>query len=502
MCRQRVASSLFTRRAWHNSRRPISTESISPEARPTAAPQPTPNLSHIRQNAELYSESARLRNYTAQINVPTEIVRLSDRIYELQQALSGPQEEVKYLQKRLQNRHILQKGLGFTEDANVANEIASLTRGIESYKRDADKLRAEKDTLQNEASELALGLPNLISSQTPTDGKEKVLRYINYDGEGLSESRASQLEADHTKIGEELDLIDFASATTTSGWGFYYLKNEGALLEQALVQYALASMRKRGWKIVTPPSLVYAHIAESCGFHPRDQGGEQQIWQVAQPDKDAHKPRRSLAGTAEIPLAALYAGKDFKSADLPLKVVGSSRCYRAEAGARGVDTKGLYRVHEFTKVEMFAWAEPSSGDSSAGTGSVFDEMVQAQIDILSSLGLTCRVLEMPTSDLGASAYRKIDIEALFPSRLSRDGGWGEVTSASICTDYQSRRLNTRVKGKKRTFTHTFNGTAMAVPRVLAAVLENGWSKTDRTVTIPHVLREHMGGIEKISASGG
>jgi seryl-tRNA synthetase len=347
-------------------------------------------------------------------------------------------------------------------------------------------------------------LPNLTSSNTPREGSGQVLEYINYDPACPPKF---DLGADHSKIGEALDLIEFAAAGQTSGWGFYYLRNEGALLEHALVQYALAVARKRGWMMVTPPSLVYSHMAESCGFQPRDQNDEQQIWQVAQPEKDAAKPKRSLAATAEIPLAGLYASKAIPEDELPIKVIGSSRCYRAEAGARGVDTRGLYRVHEFTKVEMFAWAGGTelaeSGDYGASdSGSVFVEMVEIQKEILSSLGLPCRILEMPASDLGASAFRKIDIEAVFPSRMSRDDGWGELTSVSMCTDYQSRRLDTRIfdrSGSRKRFAHTLNGTAMAVPRVLAAILEHGWRQEEKCVVIPTVLVPYMGGLDRITA---
>jgi seryl-tRNA synthetase len=181
--------------------------------------------------------------------------------------------------------------------------------------------------------------------------------------------------------------------------------------------------------------------------------------------------------------------------ELPMKCVAVSRCYRAEAGARGADTKGLYRVHEFSKVEMFGWTQPSY----PAAAEVFDEMVSIQSDILESLGLHCRILEMPSTDLGASAVRKRDIEAFFPSRRPKDDGWGEVTSASICSDYQSRRLATRVSlGGKLHFPYTVNGTAMAVPRVLAAILENNWNEEKMTVTIPEVLRPWMGGMETIA----
>ena len=181
--------------------------------------------------------------------------------------------------------------------------------------------------------------------------------------------------------------------------------------------------------------------------------------------------------------------------NLPLRVVGSSRCYRAEAGSRGVDTKGLYRVHEFTKVEMFGWTLPDGSEVK-----LFDTMLSIQKQILESLGLHCRILEQPTADLGASATRKQDIEAFFPSRRDRDEGWGEVTSTSICTDYQTRRLATRVRGleqDKMAYPYTVNGTALAVPRVLAAILENHWDEKELCVRIPKVLWPYMHGIEVI-----
>jgi len=251
--------------------------------------------------------------------------------------------------------------------------------------------------------------------------------------------------------------------------------------------------------MVSPPSMVYTHMATACGFQPRDQNGEQQIYSIQQNVDDiGRKPELSLAGTAEIPLAGMKANVTLEESDLPMKRVGVSRCFRAEAGARGVDTKGLYRVHEFTKVEMFAWTLPSTYFSTQ----VFDEMISIQTNILQSLGLHCRILVMPSTDLGASATRKCDIEAFFPSRRSKDEGWGELTSTSICSDYQSRRLATRLNlrssGGKLSFPFTVNGTAMAVPRVLAAILENGWDEQKSEVRIPEVLWPWMGGLKVIS----
>ena len=358
-------------------------------------------------------------------------------------------------------------------------------------------IEENESLVMSEIDSLAASVPNLTSDETPRGHEPKVVGFIN-DHPEPDPSSSDRVWRSHVHIGSELHLFDFAGAATTSGWGWYFLLNEAAQLEQALVQYALSVARRRGWAITSPPSMVYSHIAAACGFQPRDQHGESQIYNIQQSASDSgRKPELSLAGTAEIPLAGMKANTTLEEQDLPMKRVGVSRCYRAEAGARGVDTKGLYRVHEFTKVEMFAWTLPSD----AASTDAFEDMLSIQTEILQSLGLHCRILEMPSTDLGASAARKRDIEAFFPSRRLKDDGWGEVTSTSICTDYQSRRLATRLdmrsQGGKIVFPHTVNGTALAVPRVLAAILENNWDEKNMEVKIPEVLWPWMDGVKVI-----
>lgn len=375
--------------------------------------------------------------------------------------------------------------------SNVNTRARELKQKISAIER-------KESVLTDEIDHLAASIPNLTSDETPRGDMPTVVGYINQHPEPDASS-SDRVWHSHVHIGSELNLLDFSGAATTSGWGWYFLLNEAAQLEQALVQYALGIARKRGWGMVSPPSMVYSHIAAACGFQPRDQNGESQIYNIQQSTIDVgRKPEMSLAGTAEIPLAGMKANMLIDEAYLPLKHVGVSRSYRAEAGARGVDTKGLYRVHEFTKVEMFAWTLPTTQAST----DVFNEMLSIQTEILQSLGLHCRILEMPSTDLGASATRKRDIEAFFPSRRPKDDGWGEVTSASTCTDYQSRRLGTRVELRsmagKSGFPYTVNGTAMAVPRVLAAILENGWDENKKVVRIPEALRPWMDGKEVIS----
>lgn len=476
-------------------------------SRPSNAPKPQLDLKHIRRHPGLYEQDCQARNYPA-------LAQHSWRILELHQEWQQCQANARRLRER---SNTLKQSLARQRDdaAGTKTEILTEARKI---KAELSPYEEKESQLQSAMQSLALELPNLSSTDTPMGAEPEVLSYLN-EHPDPSPSTSGRRWRSHTDIGASLNLLDFSSAATTSGWGWYYLLNSAALLEQALIQYAMHTCIERGWRLVSPPSMVYAHMAGACGFQPRDQHGETQIYGIesAEKEKDGSskgeqgKPSHVLAGTAEIPLAGLKANTVFKQEELPLKVVGVSRCYRAEAGARGVDTKGLYRVHEFTKVEMFAWTLPDASTGSDKDGSfatapqhscsveLFDEMVELQRAILAPLGLHCRVLSMPSTDLGASAARKIDIEAFFPSRREKDEGWGEVTSASNCTDYQSRRLDTRVKYTAQDggleFAHTVNGTALAIPRVIAAILENGWDEEKQAVKVPEVLKKWMAGME-------
>lgn len=474
--------------------------------RASVAPKIAIDLKHIRRAPGLYSQNCVDRKYEG-------LKENSWRILELSEKIKQADLESRPLRERINKLHALlpKAGAKKTELLRHVKELQPKLLEFETVQKGCER----------EILELAEALPNLTSRHTPVGEEVEV---VGIYGDHPVEKEPGKQWLSHTELGAQLDILDFEGSALTSGWGWYFLKNEAALLEQALIQYALQVAMKHGWQVVSPPSMVYAHMADACGFQPRDKNEEQQIYAIQQAEKDSSKPRLVMAGTAEIPLAGMKANKTFEEAELPLKVVGVSRCYRAEAGARGVDTKGLYRVHEFTKVEMFGWSLPDLPDAPSSTNSstdmfeasetmtsqsesLFNEIVTIQQEILTSLGLHYRVLEMPTHDLGASASRKKDIEALFPSRMRAGveegadrGGWGELTSASICTDYQTRRLNTRVKiGKagKLEFPHTVNGTAMAVPRVLACLLEMGWDGEKERVRIPEVLRPWMGGKEFI-----
>lgn len=465
--------------------------------RPSIAPKPSFNIKHIRANPDLYSQTCLDRNYQQQKDYPQQIVQKFDEWKDLQQNARDYRQRIKDIHRRFS---------GITSDR--LQDDWDLLQEARLLKLKLASIESAENACNERNEYLASSLPNLTSDKTPIGSEPRLLGYIGHSPTH-PEATDDYAQRDHVRIGRDFHLLDFTSAATTSGWGWYFLKNQGALLEQALIQYAISVALKHGFSIVSPPSVVYTHIANACGFQPRDQGGEQQTYAIAQKEEGPKQkeegseqkeegpeqkeegpeqkeewpkanraqertPERCLTATAEIPFAGLKADVTMNEKNLPLKIAGASRCYRAEAGARGAETKGLYRVHEFTKVEMFAWTMRGSEMA------VFDSMLAVQKEILRGLGLYCRILEMPSQDLGASAIRKVDIEAFFPSRQGKNDGWGEVTSASICTDYQTRRLNTRVKlrssAQNSDFPSTINGTALAVPRILAALLENSFEK--------------------------
>ncbi|MFC1532505.1 serine--tRNA ligase [Thermodesulfobacteriota bacterium] len=296
-------------------------------------------------------------------------------------------------------------------------------------------------------------------------------------------SRFSFTPKDHIQLGKDLDLIDFESANKVSGSKFYYLKNEAVLLEFALVQHALNVLLEEGFTLISTPDLARDRILEGIGFNPR--GKETNVYSIADSDL-------CLIGTAEITLGGMYADSILKERDLPVKLAGVSHCFRTEAGSYGQFSKGLYRVHQFTKVEMFAFTSPKKSEET------HDYFLDIEERLFRSLDIPFRTVDICTGDLGGPAYRKYDLEAWMPGRPGEQkgetGNWGEITSTSNCTDYQARRLNIKYRpedGGKTEFVHMLNGTAIAVSRALIAILEN-YQQEDGSVAVPEVLQSLVG----------
>ena len=276
---------------------------------------------------------------------------------------------------------------------------------------------------------------------------------------------------------KDRELIDFDTATKVTGPKFYYLKNEGALLELALTRYAIDILTAKGFTPVITPDLAKEEILEGIGFNPR--GNESNIYTL-------EETGTCLVGTAEITLGGSLADTVLEEEKLPLMMAGLSHCFRREAGAAGQYSKGLYRVHQFTKVEMFIFCKPEESDR-------FHRMLlETEKEIFSGLDIPFRVVDTCTGDLGAPAYRKFDLEAWMPGR-GDNGDFGEITSTSNCTDYQSRRLNIKYKtadGKKE-YVHMLNGTAIAMSRAIIAIMEN-FQQADGSILIPEKLRPYTG----------
>ncbi len=360
------------------------------------------------------------------------------------------------------------------------NEIANSMKSLDSQEQRAPLIeegRALKDKeAQLEAAfekadaarkELQAQVPNFSHPDSPVGRDDTENKVIRTHGEP---PRFDFEPRDHVELMEALDLVDFEGGAKVAGQKFYYLKNDAVLLELALTSFAARLLQEEGFVLTITPDLARREILDGIGFNPR--GESTQIYNIENSDL-------SLVATAEITLGGLYAGVTLEAEQLPLLLAGISHCFRTEAGSAGRESRGLYRVHQFTKVEMFAFTRPEE------SAAMHERMVGIEEKIYQQLEVPYQVMEICTGDLGAPAYRKYDLEAWMPGR----GRYGEITSTSNCTDYQARRLNIRFKekGKKGTrLVHMLNGTAVAVSRAIIALLENG-QRADGSIALPACL---------------
>jgi len=372
------------------------------------------------------------------------------------------------------------------DERRARNENAAAMKGkIEAAIRDrliaeGKRLKDAIASMEAEADEVLARLdaevrkiPNMAHPDAPVGKEDKDNLEVKRSGEP---TKFDFEPKDHVQLGQDLDIIDFDAGTKVSGTKFYYLKNEGVFLELGLVRYALDILAKKGFTPYITPDVAKMEILEGIGFNPR--GAESNVYSV-------EGEGSCLVGTAEITLGGYYADTILPKDGLPLRMAGLSHCFRREAGSAGQFSKGLYRVHQFTKLEMFAYCLPEDSDR------VHEELRLIEEEIFSGLGIPFRVVDTCTGDLGAPAYRKWDLEAWMPGR--NGGEWGEVTSTSNCTDYQSRRLNIKYKDDdgKNKYVHTLNGTAIAISRGIIALLEN-YQQADGTVRIPPALVPYVG----------
>jgi seryl-tRNA synthetase len=416
----------------------------------------------IREHLDAVQANCRNRNVKADVE---RVVQLDDERKRLIQ-------QTQVIQQR-QNE--LSKLTGKEKDAGRRQELIAEGKRLREEAADGEKqLKDIKDQLHA----ALLTVPNMTHPDAPVGVTAEDNKVLHEWGAPRQFDFAVK---DHVALAEALQLVDFEAGAAVAGQKFYYLKNEAVLLELALVQYALRTLIEEGYTPIITPDVARVEVLEGIGFIPRDPDPEKrQIYSLSDTDL-------CLIATAEITLGGMHRDHIFDELDLPKKYVGLSHCFRTEAGAPGRDTRGLYRVHQFTKVEMFVFCTPDQSERQ------HLELLALEQKIFEGLGLPYRVIDTCTGDLGGPAYRKYDLEAWMPGR-GQGGEYGEVTSTSNCTDYQARRLNIRYKthGQKGTrFVHTLNGTAVAVTRALLALLENN-QQADGSVVVPEVLRPWLG----------
>lgn len=407
---------------------------------------------YIRENPE------KVKKNTAERNVKAEII---DEWLGVDKKRGALITEIGALRAE---RNALSDALKGKPDSAVIEKVKNLKPKIESLEADLSSVESEWNDLINQ-------IPNIHLDDVPIgkDDSENVV--VELRGK---KPEFSFEPKDHLTLGKELGIIDFEAGAKVSGSQFYYLKNDGVLLEFALIQYGLKKFVEKGFELFMTPDLAKSRFYLGTGYAPK--GDEAQTYEIK--DEDL-----GLIATAEVTMAGYHADEIFKASDLPKKYVAISHCYRKEAGAYGKYSKGLYRVHQFSKLEMFSYC---TVEQSAEMHQLFLEIEK---EIADELGLHYRVLHMCSGDLGGMAAKKYDLESWLPGR----NDFGEITSTSNCTDYQARNLNIRYKDEngENKYAHMLNGTAIVMSRFPIAIIEN-FQQADGTVKVPEVLVPYMG----------
>lgn len=367
-----------------------------------------------------------------------------------------------------------QKSLGKLIPKASPEERAELLKRADQLKQDVKAAEAEQNEADEAAKQLLLRLGNIVHEDVPVGGEED---FTVLETHGTIRDFAAEgfEPKDHLELGETLGAIDVERGAKVSGSRFYYLTGVGALLELALVNAAIAQATEAGFIPMLTPALVRPRAMEGTGF----------LGQAAENVYHLEKDDYYLVGTSEVPLAAYHMDEIIDVDKLPLRYAGFSPCFRREAGTYGKDTRGIFRVHQFDKVEMFSYVAPEEAEAE------HQRLLEWEKQWLTSLELPFQVIDVATGDLGSSASRKFDCEAWIPTQ----GKYRELTSASNCDGFQARRLSIRYRdGKKTQPLSTLNGTLCAVPRTIVAILENH-QQADGTVRVPPVLRPYLGGRE-------
>ena len=362
-------------------------------------------------------------------------------------------------------------------------------------KEEAGEVEKKLTVINFEYDNLMVQVPTITADDVPVGKDESENIEIEREGEPTKFDFEAK---DHIQLGKDLDIIDFERGTKVSGYRGYYMKNEGASLQMALMMYAMEKLIAKGFQLMIPPTLVKEYVLFGSGYFAGKNFNEEQdeVYKIAngevEADGKSNKENKFLIGTAEPSLLAYHSGEVLDKAKLPLKFCGFSPCYRSEIGSYGKDTKGLYRVHEFMKVEQVCLCEANVEQAEK----LHKEMLEISKELHREIGLPYRVLEICTGDMSAGKYRMFDMEVWMPSR----NGFGETGSASNFLDWQARRLDVKYKDEEgKRYVYMLNNTAIPSPRFIIAILEN-FQQADGSVRIPEVLKKYMpGGIEEIKS---
>ncbi|HPX94210.1 MAG TPA: serine--tRNA ligase [Candidatus Moranbacteria bacterium] len=436
------------------------------------------DIKFIKENTDIVRETAKNKNIDVDI----------DRL------LAVHRERLKLMQE-IEQLKALKNDLNDMIKTAEADERQEIIEKGKEIKTKLELKEPEYDRMDAEFQLLMAKVPNVISEDTPI-GKNSE-ENIETEKWGKIPEFNFPIK-DHVQIGKELDILDLEKGAKVAGYRGYYLKNEGASLAMALMLYSFNKMIDKGYTPVIPPTLVKGNALFGTGYFKGLEYNSEtdEIYQVASKDKDAEgkssKDKKFLVGTAEPSLLAYYSDEVLKEEQLPIKVVGYSQCYRSEIGSYGKDTKGLYRVHEFMKVEQVVLM---AADDEASI-KMHDDMLAISKEIHEELGLPYRVLRICTGDMSTGKFRAYDIEAWMPSRNE----YGETGSASNFTDWQARRLNVKYvdKNGEKKYVYMLNNTVLPSPRPFIAILEN-FQQKDGSVVIPKVLHKYMpGNIERIA----
>lgn len=407
------------------------------------------SIDFIRDNKQKVIEAAKNKNREVDIE---KILTLDDQRRELIQQIQKLREERNVFSKQKPDETLISKG----------KELKEKLKDLEN----------KLTEIENELNKLISYVPNVPLEEVPVGHDESSNKEIKKWGNVQSFEFTPK---SHIELGLSLDILDFERASKVSGSRGYFLKNEGAILHSALMFYVFTTLFKKGYIPLTAPSIVKGFTLFGSGQFP---WGEQEVYKLN--DDDSY-----LAGTAEVPVTAYYSEEFIPEEDLPKKFVAMSPCYRKEAGAYGKDTKGLYRVHEFWKIEQVI----ISKNDLATAKEYHEELQKNSEEILQQLGLPYRVLLMSTGDMGEPQIKKYDTETWMPSRKA----YGETMSNSIMGDFQARRLKIKYRRKDGStdYCFTLNNTAIASPRILIALLENN-QQADGSIKIPEVLQQYTG----------